>query len=154
MQLCQSHLEEHFGPVPPKSWRASAVARQQEHATTTQLPPSSALLANLILHPGPPVPPQFQHNQSLNRAKIRFPFMHHIFVRVQRSAVLSAKMKGNSGGRRSAGDVITFARNDFVFLLSLPNSLTRKIRSALMRTQIRNATAHKSEWKLIRCFAG
>ena len=151
MQLCQSHLEEHFGPVPPKSWRASAVARQQEHATTTQLPPSSALLANLIFHPAPHVLPYFQHNQSLNRAKIRFPFMHHIFVRVQCSAVLSKKMKRNSGGRRSAGDVITF---DFVFLLNLPNTLTRKIRSALMRTQIRNALAHKSEWKLIRCFAG
>ena len=77
---------------------------------------------------------------------------------MQRSVVSeedqSEKMKRSSGGRRSAGDVITFARNDFVFLLSLPNTLTCKIRSALMRTQIRNATAHKSEWKLIRCFAG
>lgn len=154
MQLCQSHLEEHFGPVPPKSWRASAVARQQEHATTTHLPTSSGLLANLIFHPAPRVLPQFQHNQSLNRAKIRFPFMHHIFVRVQCIAELSKEMKRSSGGRRSAGDVITFARSDFVFLLNLPNTLTRKIRSALMRTQIRNATAHKSEWKLIRCFAG
>ena len=140
--------------VPPKSWRASAVARQQEHATTTHLPPSSALLANLIFHPAPRVLPQFQSNQSLNRAKIQFFFMHHIFVRLQCSAVLSKEMKHKSGGRRSAGDVITFACNDFVFLLSLPNTLTRKIRSALMRTQIRNATAHKSEWKLIRCFAG